>query len=459
MMKHTTIQILKLYFIFLLLTVGKANCAAQDNFGYLQISSFDIDATPPVGSALAYDPMVNRWDLGLRARGVVIQGSGEPIVLCAIDWIGIANESQDVFKETIADAAHTVPERVVVHTLHQHDAPICDFSAEKMLISAGHDPGAFEGSYARKLLVKLHKAVVNSLDESQPVSHISVGKAQVFKVASNRRIIDQNGKVGTMRGSSCRIPELQAAPEGLIDPMVTVIGFWNGDMPVAVLSFYATHPQSYYLTKIANPDFPGVARFMRQLEVPDALHVHFNGAGGNIGAGKYNDGSKEMCGILADRLANGMKRAWESSKKVPVSPEQVNWETEPVLLPPAKEKLDEIALKVKEEGYRYRTNHMGQLAWYKRRQEGKSIKLSCLSVGEARVLFMPGELFVEYQLAAKAMRPDLFVSMAAYGDYGPFYIGTEEAYDQGGYEIDASAVTGESENILMNALHSLLHHK
>jgi hypothetical protein len=32
---------------------------------------------------------------------------------------------------------------------------------------------------------------------------------------------------------------------------------------------------------------------------------------------------------------------------------------------------------------------------------------------------MPGELFVEYQLAAKAMRPDLFVTMAAYGDYGP----------------------------------------
>ncbi len=72
---------------------------------------------------------------------------------------------------------------------------------------------------------------------------------------------------------------------------------------------------------------------------------------------------------------------------------------------------------------------------------------------------MPGELFVEYQLAAKAMRPDLFVSMAAYGDYGPFYIGTEEAYDQGGYEIDASSVTGESENILMDALHSLLHQK
>ena len=46
----------------------------------------------------------------------------------------------------------------------------------------------------------------------------------------------------------------------------------------------------------------------------------------------------------------------------------------------------------------------------------------------ARILFAPGELFVEYQLAAKAMRPDLFVTMAAYGDYGPLYIGTEVSY-------------------------------
>jgi len=30
---------------------------------------------------------------------------------------------------------------------------------------------------------------------------------------------------------------------------------------------------------------------MRQLAVPEALHIHFNGAGGNIIVAKYNDGS------------------------------------------------------------------------------------------------------------------------------------------------------------------------
>jgi hypothetical protein len=71
---------------------------------------------------------------------------------------------------------------------------------------------------------------------------------------------------------------------------------------------------------------------------------------------------------------------------------------------------------------------------------------------------MPGELFVEYQLAAQKMRPDLFVAMAAYGDYAPGYIGTEIAYGQGGYETSdrASRVAPHVEGVLMAAMETLL---
>ena len=71
---------------------------------------------------------------------------------------------------------------------------------------------------------------------------------------------------------------------------------------------------------------------------------------------------------------------------------------------------------------------------------------------------MPGELFVEYQLAAKKQRPDLFVVMAAYGDYGPGYIGTEKAYAEGGYETseDSSNVAPDSERTIMEGIAMLL---
>lgn len=420
------------------------------------LSVFDIDATPPVGSWLAYDPMEKSWDLSLRARGIVLSGMEKPIVLCAIDWIGISNDSQDAFKQALADAAKTDPEYVVVHTIHQHDAPICDFTAEAILQEEGIDPVSFNGDFARDLLLKLKTEVARSLTNRQPVTHISTGSAPVYQVASNRRIINKDGTMEVMRATACKDSVLRAKPEGLIDPEVSLIAFWNSEQPLAVLSFYACHPQSYYLTKTANPDFPGVARFYRQLAVPEALHVHFNGAGGNIGAGKYNDGSPENRMILAERLADGMERAWRNRVHIPVSADDIQWKTEPVALPVVPEAKEKIESEMKIQNMRYRTNNLGRLGWIKRREAGKTIDIACLAVGPARALFMPGELFVEYQLAAKAFRKDLFVTMAAYGDYGPFYIGTKEAYTQGGYEITSSPVTADAEDILMNAIRKLL---
>ncbi|WP_206611099.1 hypothetical protein [Mariniphaga sediminis] len=456
------LRIIFLYFFFAGLSFSFfsdiTKVAAQNGQPPVLLSTFDVDATPPVGSQLTYGPMIKSWDLGLRARGIVLQGAGKPIVLCSVDWIGIANGGQDAFKEALAEAAGTTPDRVAVHTIHQHDAPICDFTAEEILKKEGISPGCFEGSFARELIQNLSKAIQKSLDDSRPVSHISYGEAPVYKVASNRRILNNEGKVGSSRGSSCKDSFLIAQPEGIIDSMVSVIGFWEEETPVALLSFYATHPQSYYLTQVANPDFPGLARFYRQLEMPGALHVHFNGAGGNVAAGKYNDGSKENRRILAERLADGMKRAWEDSKKMKITPKQVQWNTQAVDLPPALNILEEIEAKMGDEDlpFNYLPNNMGKLAWIKRYQAGKKIELNCLRLGKTRLLFMPGELFVEYQLAAKAMRPDLFVTMAGYGDYGPFYIGTKAAYKQGGYEIETSPVTDKAEDIMMEGMHKLL---
>src|SRR5262249_13363618 len=128
------------------------------------------------------------------------------------------------------------------------------------------------------------------------------------------------------------------------DPQVSLLSFWNGDKPVAVLSYYACHPQSYYRTGVPNPDFPGIARFIRGQGVPAALHVHFNGAGGNIGAGKYNDGAKENRLVLALRLADGMKRAWEATEKFAVTSQDVRWRACPVRIPPGKHLQEERLL-------------------------------------------------------------------------------------------------------------------
>ena len=426
----------------------------------LKLATFDLDATPPVGSRLAYDPVTNLWELGLRARGVVLIGAGEPIVLCAVDWIGIGNEGHDAFRAALAEGAGTSVSRVAVHTLHQHDAPDCDFGAEKILREAGVDPLSYEGTFARATLPRLTASVREAIAHPRLVTHLGLGTAMVSRVASNRRIMGPDGKVRAVRYTACPDPALRAEPEGTIDPQLSLVSFWNEAEPVAVLSYYAVHPQSYYRTGIPNPDFPGVARFLRQLTVPGALHVHFNGAGGNLGAGKYNDGSKENRRILAERLADGMRRAWEDTKKEPITPADVSWRIEPVKLPPAPHLKDaelRARLKARDAAF-FLGGGAAQLSWLQRCASGHAIDVTCLSVGRARLLHLPGELFVEYQLAAKAMRPDRFVAMAAYGDYGPGYIGTAVAYKEGGYETapNSSNVAPEVEGVLMGAIQRLL---
>ena len=80
-------------------------------------------------------------------------------------------------------------------------------------------------------------------------------------------------------------------PKARIDPLVRTVAFWNNDSPVAVLSYYATHPQSYYGQGSVNWDFVGIARDIRETALPGVPHIHFDGAGGNVAAGKYNDGT------------------------------------------------------------------------------------------------------------------------------------------------------------------------
>ena len=396
-------------FIIFLISIGVL-CSAyypiianeSDTEKKVGIAVFDVNATPPVDTQLTYEQMEYSDDLSLRARGIVILGNDLPIVLCAIDWIGISNESQDAFKVAIAEAAGTIPNNVAIHTVHQHDAPISDFTAEKLLKEKNIPLGSFDGTFDRKVIADLQIAIRKCLKDTNEVTAIGLGSAYVEKVASNRRIYKKNGRVVTMRGSSSKDSLLRSMPEGLIDPEISLISFWNGEKPLAVLSFYATHPQSYYLTQKANPDFPGIARYMRQLAVPDALHVHFNGAGGNIAAGKYNDGSHENRLTLATRLADGMKRAWENTKKQDITAKDLGWYTENLFLP-YNDNVQEIEKTMLEENDRFLANNMGKLGWYKRRNQGKGIEIACLRINDARVLFMPGELFVENQLAAKKM--------------------------------------------------------
>jgi hypothetical protein len=164
--------------------------------------------------------------------------------------------------------------------------------------------------------------------------------------------------------------------------------------------------------------------------------------------------------VLAERLADGLRRAWESTRRQPITADEVSWAVEPVVLPPAKHlAIDQLEAQLKgRDGAFVAAGGPSRLAWLRRCQAGHQVDVACLRLGRARIVHLPGEPFVEYQLAAKAGRPDLFVAVAGYGDYAPWYIGTAVAYEQGGYETSpsSSSVAPEVEGVLRAAIRKLL---
>ena len=114
-------------------------CAAADAVE-LRVATFKVDVTPPPGSPLCDGlvPPATGVNDPLSARGIILQADKQkPVVLVAFDWVGIGNEGHDAFRKAIAEACQTPVDRVCVHAFHQHDAPGCDFLAEKIAAEAG----------------------------------------------------------------------------------------------------------------------------------------------------------------------------------------------------------------------------------------------------------------------------------------------------------------------------------
>lgn len=391
----------------------------------------------------------------MEAVGIVLLGCGAPVVLCALDWCEIRNDAYSKWRQVLADAAHTTIERVHIHAVHQHNAPLADIEAEK-IIQKNNASSSLDLKYFDQCLFKTAEALKASLAKTKKINRVGTGYGRVNQVASNRRILDAEGRVKYTRTSATKSREVRDFPEGLIDPTLRTLSFWMGEKPVVAIHYYATHPMSYYGDGMVSADFCGLARRKRQADSPSVFQMYFNGCAGNITAGKYNDGSKGNREILRDRIYLGMTDAWKVTYTSPITKMDVR--VEQVKLGARKEKefsLEENLRQVADSKETKVNRNIAalKLSWLQRREE--TIGISCLDLGVASILNLPGEAFVEYQLAAQEMRPDLFVCVASYGDCGPGYIPTDKAFAEGGYE-PTGAFAPPSEAIITESISKLL---
>lgn len=414
---------------------GLGGGAASDRDGELRLSTFAADVTVPPGHPLMGGGVAPASEVvdPLEARGLVLLGSGGPIVMAAVDWCEIRNDAYERWRSALAEAAGTEPGRVLVASVHQHDAPVADLAAQRRLEEAGRPGRVCDREFHEEAVGRVAAALRAGLGAARRVTHVGTGRARVEGVGSNRRYLDRDGRPAFGRTSATRDAWARSQPEGTIDPWLKTLSFWDGERPVAALSVYATHPMSYYGRGGVSADFVGMARRARQEAEPGVFQVYFSGCSGNVTAGKYNDGSPEDRATLAGRVERAMRGAWEATTRHRLG--EVGFRTTPLRLEPR----DGPGFTAADLEARLRDDPrpFGQclaalgLSWRERADAGATIDVPAVDLGPAQVVLLPGESYVEYQLRAQGLRPDSFVLAIGYGECATGYVPTERAFAEG----------------------------
>ncbi|MBL8211852.1 MAG: hypothetical protein JNK87_14135, partial [Bryobacterales bacterium] len=234
-----------------------ATAAAPARAAAFTLATFQADITPAVGAPI-YTGTARSIVDRLEARGIVLNGGPKPVVIVSLDWCEIRNRSYDAWRDKLAAAAGTTRQNVLLSCIHPHDAPYTDRDAQVLLDQANSPHKLCDTAFEDQAIAAVANAIKAA--QPQPVTHTGTGSAKVEQVASNRRYVLPDGRISFGRTSATRDPNIRNQPEGLIDPQLKTISFFNGDRPLAALHCYSTHPMSYYGQGDVTPDFPGLAR-------------------------------------------------------------------------------------------------------------------------------------------------------------------------------------------------------
>jgi hypothetical protein len=458
MVEHIRMKLTALLVSLCLGGIGQAiadQTASHERSSEPKLGHFKIDATIPLGHRCMGILPTKSQSIsdGLELHGFVLLGQQPPIVVVAIDWCEIRNQSYDEWRSRLAKVAGTQPERVLVSSLHQHDAPVIDSGAQDLLDQVGLQNELFDRSFHEDVITRAELALSAAIEDAQPVTHVGYAQSVVIDVASNRRVVDGSGNVSFSRGSSSgRDPQFQRAPAGLIDPMIRTISFWSQNQCLVEYHAYATHPMSYYGRGEVTSDFVGLAR-KRLARLDRSIHpIYASGCSGDVTAGKFNDGSVEAREDLTRKIYDAMLANRKGVKKGPV-PSTWGFRNLPLELsyshaaPLQKEAMERVLQDRSMTVEKRILAAMGLSSWERVQIRKQSIGMPSIDFGIARMILFPGESFVGYQPIAQSFSGSVPVLPVGYGECWTGYVPTDAAFKDGFEESWLWVAPGAQERI------------
>jgi hypothetical protein len=366
----------------------------------------------------------------LHARAFVVEAGGEGVAIVVCDLIGVKRPYLDRAKNRIADSTGLAPERILLSCTHTHT-------------------GAATGEDAyTAFLVERIADVVRLAWESRESALVGSGHAEEDRVIFNRRFHMKDGSVRTNPGTGN--PDV-VKPAGPVDPAIDVLCLHDArENPLGILANYALHyvgvPDS---ERTVSADYFGAfSRLLQGLRGARFVAALSNGACGDInnhdviGGVRPKNDHFQHSERVAGMIAAGAFWVWN----------EVEFKGDAVVGGVMKEiVLDRKGLpseadlqRVKEiEGREKAT--MADRAFVRRitrRMEDVPDQVStwvqALRVGDLSIAAVPGELMVELGLDIKARSPFDHTMVIELANDSVGYLPTRKAYDEGGYEPEAS---------------------
>jgi hypothetical protein len=427
-----------------------------------RVAPFAVDITPPVGHPIAYG-VNEKVDSPLYLRGVVLDDGTSRAVLASADYIFLWGGAHHRWQRVLGRAAGARGAQVLLHVVHQHDSVMPAPEADDILVKHGFER-RLDPAYWRETTARVEEAVRRAgrpgkRGSWRRVHALATAERRVSGLASNRRLVGEDGKVWGMRFSMTTDERMQAAPVGVIDPVLRTIGFLDGRRrPIACLHYYATHPMAAYLRNMASADVPGRALDYVRRTRAGGSHVYFTGCGANVTFGKYVTRVKEKSlSILGDRL--GRELAANTKALRPRDMGRLSVRRARFVIPRdrsvTKAKLRRKLRNAKTGIEASRPARL--LALLDRWKQWGRPWVTRLSLGpRVHMLSLPSEVVVEYQLFAQSLLPEHFLACAAYSNATFCYIPTAVMYEEGGYEPAAGIWTPEVEQAMKEPIRDVL---
>ena len=415
----------------------------------MELAKFSINFTPPVKTPVLWGTGEETSKIrdSLWFRGIILDDGIKKCVIASLDYCGLMNSAYDDLVKVIASAIDIPEKNVIIHCIHQHDAPLINFEIEDII-----GVKTFPRNWWENLLLKTSEKAKQALEEMVDISGIGFASKKISGYASNRRIVGEDGKIKYIRYSKCNSPQVKAMPCGIIDPVLRTIAFKGNDNHIiASWNFYATHPQVADGRKMFSADAPGEAMSVIRKNIPDSFPCYFSGLSGDVTAGKYSTVDLEKnISKFGKILANAIESNLNSLQWIQCDNFNLSYES---FAFPRNGNLNTIP------GDSGVKNNVIEAVIKSCMQYPKNFeyKISMLSFNSIKILFFPGEPFVEYQLFAQSQISDVFLAVCGNCSDNFLYIPMKKSFSEGGYEVEKTCWCSDKvENKMKTAIKNIL---